>query len=96
MDCWKCRKKVSEEPIKVGFRAECPHCSISLHSCKGCRYYMPGKPNDCLIPGTDPIKDREKMNFCEDFAPKLLFDKETDVEAAKKKARRLLGLEDDS
>ena len=67
--CWKCRQLISEVPIKVGFRAQCPQCGIDLHTCKGCRYYTPGKPNDCAVPNTDFVRDREAMNFCEEFAP---------------------------
>lgn len=79
--------------MKIGFRSECLHCGVSLHVCKNCRNYRPGKPNDCLVPGTDPISDREAMNFCEDFslAPST---PTTDAEAARKKARKLLGLDD--
>ena len=71
LQCWKCHKVVSELPIKVGFRAQCQHCEADLHVCMGCRYYAPGKPNDCAVPGTEWIKDREAMNFCEEFTPKL-------------------------
>ena len=71
ISCWKCQKLVSEVKIKISFRAECPHCGVDLHTCTNCRYYSPGKPNDCLIPGTEWIKDREVMNFCEDFSAKL-------------------------
>ncbi len=67
--CWKCHKPISEEPVKIGFRAVCIHCDIDLHVCKNCRYYSPGKPNDCLVPGTDSIKDRESANLCEEFKP---------------------------
>jgi hypothetical protein len=72
MNCWKCQKLISEMPIKVGFRAICQHCGIDLHTCAGCRYYTLGKPNDCAVPGTDFVRDREAMNFCEEFAPKLV------------------------
>jgi hypothetical protein len=71
ISCWKCRKLVSEVNNKISFRAQCPHCGVDLHTCTNCRYYSPGKPNDCLIPGTEWIKDREAMNFCEDFSAKL-------------------------
>ncbi len=66
MHCWKCEKSLGEA-LKVSFRATCPTCGVDLHTCKGCRYYSPGKPNDCLIPGTEFIRDREAANFCEDF-----------------------------
>jgi hypothetical protein len=71
ISCWKCRKVVSEINIKIGFRAQCPHCGVDLHTCTNCRYYCPGKPNDCSVPGTEWIKDREAMNFCEEYALKL-------------------------
>lgn len=71
MKCWKCAKAVSETPVKVAFRAVCPHCGIDLHTCVGCRYYSPGKPNDCAVPGTEYIRDRERFNFCEEFKVKL-------------------------
>ena len=68
MYCYKCRQK-QDTSIKIGFRAICPNCERDLHVCKNCRYYYPGKPNDCLIPGTEPVRDREAFNFCEDFVP---------------------------
>jgi hypothetical protein len=84
--CWKCSKLVSETEIKIGFRAACLHCSSDLHVCKNCRYYAIGKPNDCLVPGTDPIRDREAANFCEEFKPKL-----PAPPAPDSKAHRILG-----
>lgn len=86
--CWKCQKIVSDAPLKIGFRAACPHCSSDLHVCKNCRYYAPGKPNDCLVPGTDPIRDREAANFCEEFKPLILADIPPPTN---ERARRLLG-----
>jgi hypothetical protein len=70
MDCWKCRKKISDEAGPIGYRAQCPHCDIDLHACLNCRFYTPGKPNDCAVPGTDWVKDRERMNLCDEFEAK--------------------------
>ncbi|OGN64350.1 MAG: hypothetical protein A3E80_05020 [Chlamydiae bacterium RIFCSPHIGHO2_12_FULL_49_9] len=69
MNCWKCRKDLGEK-FPILFRTVCPHCDIDLHVCKNCKYYTPGKPNDCAVPGTDYIRDREMYNFCEEFRPK--------------------------
>ena len=69
MNCWKCKKAISDIPVKIGFRATCIHCEADIHVCKNCRYYSTGKPNDCMIPGTDPIADKEQSNLCEDFKP---------------------------
>lgn len=71
MNCPRCKKAVHDQVVKIGFRAACPHCGADLHSCVNCRYYAPGKPNDCLIPGTEYIRDREAANFCEEFKVKL-------------------------
>jgi hypothetical protein len=73
MNCWKCKKAISDMPLKIAFRAVCPHCGIDLHTCTNCRYYAPGKPNDCAVPGTDPIRDREAANLCDEFKVKTDF-----------------------
>jgi hypothetical protein len=65
--CRKCFKALDFPTTKIGFREVCPYCGIDLHTCTNCRYYSPGKPNDCLVPGTDFVRDREAANFCEDF-----------------------------
>ncbi|MDR3624423.1 MAG: hypothetical protein P4L16_04700 [Chlamydiales bacterium] len=66
MYCWKCSSNV-DFLGKITFRSICEACGASLHTCKQCKHYAPGKPNDCNIPGTDSIVDREQANFCEDF-----------------------------
>lgn len=84
LKCWKCKKPISEEPVKIGFRAVCIHCGVDLHVCKNCRYYSPGKPNDCLVPGTDYIRDREASNLCEEFKPTTSIQAKDPMEQAKR------------
>ncbi|MFA6916007.1 MAG: hypothetical protein WC222_06390 [Parachlamydiales bacterium] len=68
MRCWKCGNETGEKAGRgLAFRAECPNCKIDLHCCRQCVYYSPGRPNDCAVPGTEKVMDREKMNFCEEF-----------------------------
>jgi hypothetical protein len=76
MDCWKCGEKLTEiteqyrvqgSICKVPFRAMCEHCQAWLHCCRNCVHYKPGLPNDCEVPGTEFIPDREAANLCEDF-----------------------------
>ncbi len=68
MNCWKCAKPL--DIAKIGFRAVCNHCDHDLHVCVNCTYYAPGKPNDCMVPGTDSVRDKERANLCEDFKPR--------------------------
>lgn len=66
-DCWKCGKQLTDLPKKLPFRETCPFCGSYLHCCKNCKFFAPGQPNQCLILGTDPISDRESLNYCEEF-----------------------------
>lgn len=70
--CWHCGVEQGElsSGQKLSFRAICDKCGAWLHCCKNCVNYKPGLPNDCLIPGTDLISDREASNFCEEFVLK--------------------------
>jgi hypothetical protein len=55
---------------KIGYRTLCDKCQAWQHACVNCRYYQPGLPNDCQVPGTEWISDRQGANFCEEFALK--------------------------
>ncbi|NGX34429.1 MAG: hypothetical protein K1060chlam1_00782 [Candidatus Anoxychlamydiales bacterium] len=78
MYCHKCKKKLDLPSKKVGFKETCFFCEADLHVCKNCRFHLIGKPNDCLVPNTEYVSDREKYNFCEEFSFKdNLSDQET-------------------
>jgi len=68
MKCWHCGADYEDFPGgRVPFRATCESCSAWLHCCKNCQNYQPGLPNDCRIPDTESIADREASNWCEEF-----------------------------
>lgn len=68
MQCWKCGQEKEDPPMgRLPFRATCEACSAYLHCCRNCIYYQPGLPNDCRVPGTEYIADREAGNLCEEF-----------------------------
>ena len=69
MICYKCKFKIDLTGTKLKFRDTCDNCGVDLHVCRNCKYYLVGKPNDCIVPNTEYIADREKFNFCEDFVP---------------------------
>lgn len=68
MNCWNCGAALLEQK-KIPFRATCDKCLAALHCCQNCKYYKRGLPNDCAVPGTDYIADRQASNFCEEFSP---------------------------
>lgn len=69
--CYKCQKPV-DGPI--GFKSICESCFSCLHSCVNCKFYCPGRANNCLVPNTDPISDREANNYCDEFKVKTKAD----------------------
>ena len=87
--CWRCDAEL-DLPEKVPFRAVCDACGAYLHCCVACVNYQPGLPNDCRIPETDPIADRESFNFCEWFKEGREKEKRESPEDV---ARRLFGEE---
>lgn len=67
VSCWKCGRELSDVPAKIPFRYTCPFCDAYQHCCQDCKNYQPGLPNDCKVPGTDYVADRQGLNFCEEF-----------------------------
>ena len=95
LNCWRCGASVDAPEGKVGFQAVCDGCGAWLHCCKGCRFYCPGRANDCLIPDTEFIPDREARNFCDEFKAKLPDGKTKVCRTKEDVARDLFGNTDD-
>ena len=50
-----------------GFREVCEGCGNYLHSCVQCRLY--DESRRCLSNTTEPVRDIEHANYCEEFQP---------------------------
>ncbi len=92
LPCWKCGKSYEIPEQKLMFRAECDECGSYLHCCRNCKHYKPGLPNDCWIPNTEPVVDREVRNLCEEFEP---LGEQIKKSAADDARRKLFGDEPD-
>lgn len=68
MVCHNCGREIKIIG-KVQRRDECPHCDADMHCCKNCRFFDPGKNNQCTETQADYVKDKLKSNFCEYFEP---------------------------
>jgi len=77
MKCWKCGNKLAEGGARIPFKGTCDHCHAWLHCCKACKFYQEGQPNHCLIQGTEPISDRENLNYCDEFSLKTTVESES-------------------
>jgi len=47
----------------------CESCGQELKSCRNCRHYAPGMANDCREPVSEPVRDKDRANFCDWFSP---------------------------
>ena len=64
--CWKCGA-AWEGASQPGRSDVCPRCGFDLRCCKNCEFHDPRYHNECRIPDTELIKDRERSNFCDQF-----------------------------
>ena len=65
--CWSCGA-----PLKASDytrEGECPACRKQTHVCRNCRFYEPGRPNDCQEPIAERVNDKQRANFCDYFSP---------------------------
>jgi hypothetical protein len=66
-NCWYCGHDLTA--ADYGRETNCPGCTKPTRSCRNCRHYAPGRPNDCIEPMTEPVLEKERANFCELFEP---------------------------
>jgi hypothetical protein len=91
--CYKCFAPW-DGLLNPGIRETCHKCDEDLHVCLNCRFYDEHKPNQCQN-DTDPVLDKKKANFCEEFefilraAPETRPKIKTDEDAAREKFRKL-------
>lgn len=67
MKCFFCGTEYSGD--KIHFRDNCPSCGRDLHICHSCFFFDPHAHQQCLESVNDPVRDKERANFCEYFRP---------------------------
>ena len=68
MVCQNCGREIKIIG-KVVRGDECPNCKAEMHCCKNCRFFDPGKNNQCSETQADYVRDKSRDNFCEFFEP---------------------------
>ena len=70
LSCWKCGEAIElAVGSRVGTRDTCSHCDADLHCCRNCRFYDPGKHNQCAETQAEWVRDKEAANYCDYFSP---------------------------
>jgi hypothetical protein len=63
--CHKCGTMIELE--KVSRRDECPSCGLDLRVCLNCGFYNQNKSNQCEEPQVEPVKEKDRANYCDYF-----------------------------
>lgn len=53
----------------------CHNCSADLHTCRNCKFFDPGAPNECMKPVERRVDGKNSRNTCTLFGPKVLIEK---------------------
>lgn len=85
--CYNCNYSLSGLSLPLSRRDMCPSCSVHLHVCKMCVAYDPAVIGQCREDDADEVLDKNRLNFCEWFAPGTgAFDAGRQAEQAKAQA----------
>ena len=64
--CHFCGAEVDEQR-EVHRTTACGACGKDLKICLNCRFYSRGAHNDCLESSAEPVRDKDRSNFCDYF-----------------------------
>ncbi len=65
----------------------CPSCGKDLKICLNCKFYAPGSHYDCNETIREPVRDKERANFCDFFQPGSNFKGDTPKKDKVEKSR---------
>ena len=67
--CWNCGREFTK--LDYGREDNCIGCGKPTRVCRNCRWYSPGRPNDCEEPVAEPVMDKQRANYCDYFEPTM-------------------------
>lgn len=71
--CYNCKTEM-EFAETISRSSECPKCRSDVRCCKNCHFYDPKAYNECREPQADPIREKDRSNFCGFFQPNTKVD----------------------
>lgn len=67
-DCHSCHRSWEGSPgSQPGRNETCSKCGMDIHVCLNCSLYDPSASNQCRSRATEPVRDKDKRNFCDEF-----------------------------
>jgi ribosome-binding protein aMBF1 (putative translation factor) len=68
LKCFNCGTELSFSSIP-GRREECTKCGADVHVCRNCQHYDRSAYNECRETSADVVREKDRANFCDFFAP---------------------------
>lgn len=66
-NCFSCGESLAG--IEKAFRSTvCPSCGKDVRVCLNCRFYDPGAHWECRETISEPVRDKDRANFCGFFS----------------------------
>ncbi|OQX29154.1 MAG: hypothetical protein B0D92_05235 [Spirochaeta sp. LUC14_002_19_P3] len=65
-NCVHCGKSYS---VPIYRNTLCAQCGRELKTCRNCLHFAPGQANDCREPVSEPVREKDRSNFCDWFTP---------------------------
>ncbi len=63
--CWSCSGELTASDY--GRETLCLGCSKATRVCKNCQWYDTGRTHQCAEAILEPVKEKERANYCEFF-----------------------------
>jgi hypothetical protein len=66
--CHECGTAAKLVPgTKIARTETCPKCDADLHCCRNCRFFDPGRHNQCAETQAEWVQEKARANFCDHF-----------------------------
>ena len=69
LSCWRCGATLAALSLPLSRLDQCPDCGIDLHVCRMCNHYDRHVAEQCRHDDAEFVKEKERPNFCDYFAP---------------------------
>ena len=67
--CFSCGSELPDD--QPFHRAEqCPYCGADVRVCRNCKFYDPAAQWQCREHISEPVRDKDRGNFCDFFRPR--------------------------
>ena len=80
--CYFCGEKIISSVYR---NSTCPNCGKELKICFNCEFYSPGSQWDCRESISEPVREKDRANFCDFFS--LNSERKGEVEDMSKKEK---------